>query len=84
MTGSASAALHRRFLDLRSIFQNDTKAAVAEVERGENYLQDRFDSYVADLNIDSETRELIRSTYEQVRFDHAHWDGLKRAMRQAA
>ena len=84
VTGSASAALHRRFLDLRSMFQNDTKAAVAEVERGENYLKDRFESYAADLNISAETRELIRSTYEQVRFDHAHWEGLKRDMRQAA
>jgi uncharacterized protein (TIGR02284 family) len=84
VSGSASAALHRRFLDLRSIFQNDTKAAVAEVERGENYLKDRFESYIADLNISAETRELLRSTYEQVCFDHARWDQLKRAQSQAA
>ena len=64
VSGSASAALHRRFLDLRSMFQNDTKAAVAEVERGENYLKDRFESYVSDLNISASTREFIRSTYE--------------------
>ena len=82
--GSASAALHRRFLDLRSIFQNDTKAAVAEVERGENYLKDRFESYMSDLNISAETRDFLRSTYEQVRFDHAGWDGLRHAQSQAA
>ena len=41
------------------MFQNDTKAAVAEVERGENYLKDRFESYVADLNISADTREFI-------------------------
>jgi uncharacterized protein (TIGR02284 family) len=84
VSGSASAALHRRFLDLRSIFQNDTKAAVAEVERGENYLKDRFESYMADLNVSAETRALLRSTYEQVRFDHARWDQLKQAQSQAA
>ena len=84
VSGSASAALHRRFLDLRSIFQNDTKAAVAEVERGESYLKDRFESYVADLNISAETRDFLRSTYEQVRFDHARWDQLKQAQSQAA
>ncbi len=33
--GSATAAAHRVFLDLRSMFQDDTKAAVVEVERGE-------------------------------------------------
>ena len=84
VSGSASAALHRRFLDLRSMFQNDTKAAVAEVERGENYLKDRFESYMVDLNISADTREFIRSTYQQVRFDHTRWDQLKGVLSQTA
>jgi len=77
--GSASAALHRRFLDLRSMFQNDTTAAIAEVERGEGYLKERFESYMQDQNLSTGTRELIRSTYERVRFDHSRWDALKQA-----
>jgi uncharacterized protein (TIGR02284 family) len=80
VSGSASAALHRRFLDLRSMFQNDTKAAVAEVERGEGYLKERFETFMADEKLSAQTRDLIRSTYERVRFDHARWDQLKRAM----
>lgn len=81
--GSVSAALHRRFLDLRSMFQNDTKAAVAEVERGENYLKERFESFMQDANLSADTREFLRSTYEQVRFDHARWDQLKHAQQAA-
>ena len=83
VSGSVSAALHRRFLDLRSMFQNDTKAAVAEVERGENYLKERFESYMQDTNISPDTREFLRSTYERVRFDHAQWDRLKQAQQAA-
>jgi uncharacterized protein (TIGR02284 family) len=77
--GSVSAALHRRFMDLRALFQNDTKAAVAEVERGEGYLQERFETYMADQRLSVTTRDLIRSTYARVRFDHARWDALKQA-----
>jgi uncharacterized protein (TIGR02284 family) len=79
VNGSATAALHRRFLDLRSIFQNDTKAAVAEVERGEGYLKERFERFMADQNVSGSTRELIRTNYERVRFDHNRWDQLKQA-----
>ncbi len=83
VSGSVSAALHRRFLDLRSMFQNDTKAAVAEVERGENYLKERFESYMQDTTLSGDTREFLRSTYERVRFDHAQWDRLKQAQQAA-
>ena len=79
VSGSATAALHRRFLDLRSMFQNDTKAAIAEVERGEGYLTERFETYMADQSLSTATRNLIRSTYQRVRFDHARWEQLKQA-----
>ncbi len=69
----------RRFLDLRSMFQNDTKAAIAEVERGEGYLTERFETYMADQSLSAATRNLIRSTYQRVRFDHARWEQLKQA-----
>jgi uncharacterized protein (TIGR02284 family) len=84
VSGSATAALHRRFLDLRSMFLNDTKAAIAEVERGERYLKERFETYMADQNVSATTRDLIRSTYERVRFDHARWDQLKQATQRSS
>jgi len=83
VSSSVTAALHRRFLDLRSLFQNDTKAAVAEVERGEQYLTERFESYIQDTQLSPATREFLRSTYERVRFDHARWDALKQALQAA-
>ena len=83
VSGSVTAALHRRFLDLRSMFQNDTKAAVAEVERGEGYLKERFETFMADTNLSPETRNLIRSTYARVQFDHSRWDQLKQAQNSA-
>jgi uncharacterized protein (TIGR02284 family) len=77
--GSVTAALHRRFLDLRSMFQNDTKAAIAEVKRGEGYLTERFETYMADQSLSAATRNLIRSTYQRVRFDHARREQLKQS-----
>ncbi len=44
VSGSVSAALHRRFLDLRSMFQNDTTAAVAEVEPVASEPRQGFDA----------------------------------------
>lgn len=76
VSGSASAAAHRAFLDLRTMFQDSTKAAVAEVERGESYLKDRFESYMSDDSVSPDVRSMISNAYSQARFDNTTWDQL--------
>lgn len=74
--GSASAAAHRAFLDLRSLFQDDTKAAVAEVERGEGYLKSRFDEYIGDDRLSPDVKSFVSDAYSKARFDNTTWEGL--------
>ncbi|HEY4547341.1 MAG TPA: PA2169 family four-helix-bundle protein [Pedomonas sp.] len=83
-SGSFSAAAHRSFMNLRSLFQNDTKAAIAEVERGENVLRDQFETVLANEQLDPEMRAFCNSVYDRVRLDHARWDSVKRALEAAS
>ncbi len=77
--GSVTAAAHRQFMHLKTLFQDDTKAAVEEVERGEDHLKGKFEECMKDADLSPDTRQLITSTYDRVRFDHAQWDRLKAA-----
>src|SRR5690554_2830858 len=58
-SGSFSAAAHRSFMNLRSLFQSDTKAAIAEVERGENILREHFETVLANEQLDPELRTFV-------------------------
>lgn len=83
-SGSFSAAAHRSFMNLRSLFQNDTKAAIAEVERGENTLREHFETVLGNEQLDPEMRAFINSVYDRVRLDHARWDSVKRSIEAAS
>lgn len=83
-SGSFSAAAHRSFLNLRSLFQNDTKAAVAEVERGENVLREHFETVLRNERLDPELRTFVNSVYDRIRLDHARWDSVKQALEAAS
>jgi hypothetical protein len=61
------------------LFQDDTKAAVQEVERGESHLKDKFEECMKDAERSPDIKQLIATTYDRVRFDHAQWDRLKSA-----
>ena len=58
--GSALAAAHRVFMNLRSMVQSDKKAAVAEVERGERILAERFEAALDTPDVSAETIAFIR------------------------
>jgi uncharacterized protein (TIGR02284 family) len=81
ISGSVSGTLHQRWLDLRSMFQDNTKAAVAEVERGEEYLKERFDSYLNNSDLSPDVRSFLSSAYTKAKFDNHTWDNLVRDYR---
>lgn len=83
-SGSFSAAAHRSFMNLRSLFQSDTKAAISEVERGENILREHFETVLANDQLDPEMRALVNSVYDRVRLDHARWESVRRALEAAS
>lgn len=78
--GSYLAAAHRQFLNLKSAFQDNAKAAVTEVETGENYIKDKFETAIKDDDISAQTRSFIDNHWTKIAADHARMDNLKSLM----
>lgn len=78
--GSILAAAHRAFLSLRTSLQNDSKAAVAEVERGEGKLTDDFEKAAANDDISPATRAFIAEHWQTANRDHDRVEEIKQAM----
>ena len=67
--GSLTAAAHRIFVDIKSLFtRGDRKAIVNEIERGENYLLDTYKKALnEDLTLD--IRSLLENQAQAVQND---------------
>lgn len=83
--GGILAAMHRRFLSLRdAVTGSDDQSVIAEVDRGESYLDDKWQAALNDNELSAETMELIRSCYESVRSGRQQWEQLHRSMSAAS
>lgn len=83
--GSLLAAAHRQFLTLRdAVTGNDDEAVVAEVDRGESYLNGKWEAALADDRLSAETRSMIQSLYESVRSGHEQWEAVHRGLSAAS
>ena len=79
--GSLLAAAHRRFLSLRdAVTGRDDKAVIAEVDRGESYLNGKWEAALADDGLSSQTRQLLTELYQSVRSGHDQWESLHKAI----
>ena len=78
--GSFLGATHQRFLDLKAtVTGRDDQAIVNEVERGEDYLKEKFETALkADLA--PETRAIIERAYQSVRKGHDQMRDLKHGL----
>lgn len=77
--GGLLAAAHRQFLSLRdTVTGRDDKAVIAEVDRGESYLNAKWEAALADEALSSETTRLIREGYQSVRSGHDQWETIHR------
>lgn len=66
--GSVLASAHRAFLSLRDkVTGSDDKAIVAEVDHGETYLKEKWETALKDDRLSPETRSVIQECYESVR-----------------
>ncbi|MFC0304961.1 PA2169 family four-helix-bundle protein [Rhizorhabdus histidinilytica] len=76
--GSFAAAAHRTFMDLRQVFttQND-RAVIEEVERGEDYLKEKYETALADTDLSPDSRSVIQQAYQSVREGHDRASALK-------
>jgi uncharacterized protein (TIGR02284 family) len=77
------AAAHRTFMNLRELFvSRDDKAIVEEVERGEDYIKDKFETALSDNELSSTTRAVVERAYQSVREGHDRARELKHSLTQ--
>jgi uncharacterized protein (TIGR02284 family) len=81
---SFMAAAHRAFMDLKqAIAGRDDKAIVEEVERGEDYIKEKFETALEDRELSSSTQAVIREAYASVRAGHDRARALKQSVGSA-
>ncbi len=81
--GSLKADLHRRFEDLRSALGGGDKAIIAEVERGEDYIKNKYETALNDDRLSPECRAIIQEGYQSVRAGHDRASQLKHSLQGA-
>ncbi len=75
--GSLKADLHRRFEDLRKAIGGGDKAVIEEVERGEDYLKDKYEAALRDDQLSPDCRTIVEEAYQSVRRGHDRARDLK-------
>ena len=78
--GSYLAAAHRQFLNLKSAFQDNAKAAISEVETGESHIKSQFEKAIKADDISAQTRSFVDGHWTKIAADHARMDNLKTLM----
>jgi uncharacterized protein (TIGR02284 family) len=82
--GSLLAAAHRQFLSLRdAVTGSDDNAVIAEVDRGESYLNGKWEAALSDDGLSAETKGLVRELYDSVRSGHEQWEAVHRGLNAA-
>ena len=78
---STAGALHQRWLDLKAaVTGRDDKAIINEVERGEDYLKEKFETALEAGTLSGESRSVVESCYQSVRSGHDQISQLKHGM----
>ena len=79
--GSFMGKTHQRFLDLKAaITGRDDKAIINEVERGEDYLKEKFETALNSDTLSGECRTAVERAYQSVREGHDQMSQLKHGM----
>jgi uncharacterized protein (TIGR02284 family) len=83
--GSLSASAHRAFLHLRdAITGSDDEAIIAEVERGEDYIKEQYETLRGRGDVSSDARQLIDDCYQVVKNGHDQMRDLKHGIQGRA
>jgi uncharacterized protein (TIGR02284 family) len=79
--GSFLGKAHQRFEDLKAaVTGRDEKAIINEVERGEDYLKDKFETALDGDTLSGESRAVVERCYQSVRSGHDQMSQLKHGM----
>lgn len=72
---------HQRWLDLKAaVTGRDEKGIVNEVERGEDYLKEKFETALNSEDMTGDARAAIERAYQSVRSGHDQMSQLKHGM----
>lgn len=79
--GSTLGNLHQRWLDFKAGFTGrDDKAVINEVERGEDYLKEKFETALGHDSLDADVRAVVEQAYGSVRQGHDRVSELKHSL----
>ena len=79
--GSFLGKAHQRFEDLKAaITGRDEKAIINEVERGEDYLKEKFEAALNSDTLTPESRTAVERAFQSVRAGHDKMSALKHGM----
>ncbi|MCY7272027.1 MAG: PA2169 family four-helix-bundle protein [Sphingomonas bacterium] len=79
--GTIMGKTHQAFLDLKAaVTGRDDKAIINEVERGEDYLKEKFEAALDDDKLTAESREIVSRAYQSVRKGHDQISQLKHGL----
>jgi uncharacterized protein (TIGR02284 family) len=82
--GSFLGKTHQRFEDLKAaITGRDEKAIINEVERGEDYLKEKFETALSGGTLSGESRSVVERCYQSVRSGHDQISQLKHGFEAA-
>jgi uncharacterized protein (TIGR02284 family) len=83
--GSILGKSHQAFLDLKSaVTGRDDKAIINEVDRGEDYLKEKFEAVLESDKLSGESRSIVERAFESVRRGHDRISQIKHRMEAGA
>ena len=79
--GTVLGKTHQAWLDLKAaVTGRDDKAIINEVERGEDYLKEKFETALASDKLSGESRTVVERAYQSVKSGHDQFSQLKHGM----
>lgn len=74
-------AMHRMFVDLKSaITGRDDVAIIKEVERGESYLKEKFETALQNADLSPQARAAVEDAWTSVKSGHDQVSQLKHGL----
>ena len=79
--GTTAGAAHRGWINLKeAVLGRDDEAIVNEVERGEDYLKEKFEAAMRHVDLPAEARTAVEEAWTSVRAGHDEMSALKHAI----
>jgi uncharacterized protein (TIGR02284 family) len=79
--GTLLGATHRTFLGLKDkVAGGSDKAVIEEVERGEDFIRDKFEKAARDNELPQQVRQLVDKACTSIKAEHDEVSALKQQM----